>query len=413
MENGCFPKRGYVHSSYLKGGGSDASLTPFIVTAMLEAASSPQLNIKVDHGRLGEAVECMMKGLNTSDTYASILTAHSASLLASELAADPKLAAVSVSPETTESTVALLNSLVTSANTTLPGQKFWELIKPASPCLWYWGCGPSSETVEMTAYMIQALVLRDREAEALEAVKWLGKQRNSRGGFVSTQDTVVALQALSMYSQRVTRVPLDMTVTVDETTASSQLGVFSLDLTNGLVLQTQKVSQLPSQLEVETKGSGCAMVQTVLRYNIPEAPATSGFDLTAVQKGNGVTVCARVSHHLSTPPNPDPQYTGSQKETGMVVMEVDMVSGWSAKFSEIEALANSVDYEIQRVERGKDDKDTVVLYFDSWPKEELCMTLPLKQEVPISEAKPAVVTVYDYYNTEDKASVLYTLKTLL
>merc|ERR1719319_2126027 len=112
------------------------------------------------------------------------------------------------------------------------------------------------------------------------------------------------------------------------------------------------------------------MVQTVLRYNIPEAPATSGFDLTAVQKGNGVTVCARVSHHLSTRPNPDPQYTGSQKETGMVVMEVDMVSGWSAKFYEIEALANSVDYEIQRVERGKDDKDTVVLYFDSWPKEE-------------------------------------------
>ena len=30
MENGCFPKRGYVHSSYLKGGGRDSSLTPFI-----------------------------------------------------------------------------------------------------------------------------------------------------------------------------------------------------------------------------------------------------------------------------------------------------------------------------------------------------------------------------------------------
>ena len=35
----------------------------------------------------------------------------------------------------------------------------------------------------------------------------------------------------------------------------------------------------------------------------------------------------------------------------MVVMEVEMVSGWSASFPEIEALANSVDYEIQRVER--------------------------------------------------------------
>ena len=30
LENGCFPKRGYVYSSFLKGGGRDSSLTPFI-----------------------------------------------------------------------------------------------------------------------------------------------------------------------------------------------------------------------------------------------------------------------------------------------------------------------------------------------------------------------------------------------
>ena len=29
--------------------------------------------------------------------------------------------------------------------------------------------------------------------------------------------------------------------------------------------------------------------------------------------------------------------------------------------------------------RGKEDKTTVVLYFDSWPKEERCVGLPLKQ----------------------------------
>ena len=84
------------------------------------------------------------------------------------------------------------------------------------------------------------------------------------------------------------------------------------------------------------------------------------------------------------------QYTGSQSETGMVVMEVEMVSGllskflqtkplfqfllslfvlqcykytffwfcpisfdlgWEARFSEIESLVNDVNYEIQRVER--------------------------------------------------------------
>ena len=30
MEDGCFPKLGFVHSSYLKGGNSNSSLTPFI-----------------------------------------------------------------------------------------------------------------------------------------------------------------------------------------------------------------------------------------------------------------------------------------------------------------------------------------------------------------------------------------------
>ena len=30
LENGCFTKRGYVYSSFLKGGGRDSSLTPFI-----------------------------------------------------------------------------------------------------------------------------------------------------------------------------------------------------------------------------------------------------------------------------------------------------------------------------------------------------------------------------------------------
>ena len=30
LEDGCFPKLGYVHSSYLKGGNSNSSLTPFI-----------------------------------------------------------------------------------------------------------------------------------------------------------------------------------------------------------------------------------------------------------------------------------------------------------------------------------------------------------------------------------------------
>merc|ERR1711963_646092 len=328
LENGCFPKRGYAYSSFLKGGGRDSSLTPFIVTSLLQAASSPKLGIKVNYERLAEGVDCMMKSLNESDLYASVLTAHSASLLANKL--EEGELKRSLDPKIDEEALHVLDNLIASANTSLPDSKFWEIPRPETPCTWYWGCRASSESVEMTAYMIQSLVLRGRAGEAVESVKWLSRQRNSRGGFVSTQDTVVALQALSMYSRNVTSTPVDLTVTISNSIPHegedvSRLGVFSISETDKLLLRRQTVPNLPSKLTVETKGSGCAMVQTVLRYNTPEATENSGFTLTAAQEESDLRVCGT--------------YTGSQSETGMVVMEVEMVSGWEAKFSEIESLA--------------------------------------------------------------------------
>ncbi len=49
----------------------------------------------------------------------------------------------------------------------------------------------------MTSYVLLSLVKLGSNQDLLKArsiVRWLSKQRNSEGGFVSTQDTVVALQ---------------------------------------------------------------------------------------------------------------------------------------------------------------------------------------------------------------------------
>ena len=51
----------------------------------------------------------------------------------------------------------------------------------------------------MSAYVLMSLVKLGTTNDLLNArsiVRWLSKQRNSQGGFVSTQDTVVALQVL-------------------------------------------------------------------------------------------------------------------------------------------------------------------------------------------------------------------------
>ena len=49
-------------------------------------------------------------------------------------------------------------------------------------------------SVEATAYVLLYLVQTRQLNEALPVMKWLVSQRNSLGGFTSTQDTVIGLQ---------------------------------------------------------------------------------------------------------------------------------------------------------------------------------------------------------------------------
>ena len=97
-------------------------------------------------------------------------------------------------------------------------------------------------------------------------------------------------------------------------------------------------------------------------------------------------------------------YTGAKKKTGMVLMEVELLIGFEAVSPE--SLMNEVDSGVQRVEQ--DEKENkVVLYFDYMHREEKCIDLELKQVITIENAKEALITVYDYSNTEESASQLY------
>jgi hypothetical protein len=54
--------------------------------------------------------------------------------------------------------------------------------------------------IEMTGYAVQILTGFKRIAEALPAVKWLGTKRRNNGGFISSTDTIVALDAMGQFS---------------------------------------------------------------------------------------------------------------------------------------------------------------------------------------------------------------------
>ena len=71
-----------------------------------------------------------------------------------------------------------------------------------------------------------------------------------------------------MKKSRVASDPLSMTMAVEEKAqVKNQLETFSLTEDNKLLLQTEKLSSLPSKITLTATGQGCGMVQTVLRYD--------------------------------------------------------------------------------------------------------------------------------------------------
>merc|ERR1719317_1745382 len=188
--SGCYTNKGYTIHPELKG----PSLTASVVVAMSEVKSIVSRSRHSRHSAqlsksLSKAMQCIRQQNNTA-IYTKALAAYAVLTFADQN--EIKVRGDSLHAELSGFADAMLEELQSQGNETLPGKLFWST-----------GKGNRARDVELTAYMVLNLVHRERLSEALKAIRWLATQRNSRGGFVSTQDTMVALQAISAYSSKI------------------------------------------------------------------------------------------------------------------------------------------------------------------------------------------------------------------
>ena len=94
---------------------------------------------------------------------------------------------------------------------------------------------------------------------------------------------MVALQAMSQYSLKVSGSENDLDIDVLSRRSGLENSVFSLNEGNKLLLQRRKLTVLPDDLNVTVTGQGCFMVQTVLRYNVHQSPEVEAFSLEVSQ----------------------------------------------------------------------------------------------------------------------------------
>uniref|UniRef100_A0AAZ3SNF4 Alpha-2-macroglobulin-like n=1 Tax=Oncorhynchus tshawytscha TaxID=74940 RepID=A0AAZ3SNF4_ONCTS len=151
-----------------------------------------------------------------------------------------------------------------------PPSLFWLCVCAPQPSggLLHWSQS-SSETspsleVEISSYVLLASLSASSRSTsdlgyASRIVRWLVRQQNAYGGFSSTQDTVVALQALALYSTRVFSRGGASTVTLRS--PSGDRCLFHVNQNNKLLYQERALQDTEGKYSVEVQGSACASVQ--------------------------------------------------------------------------------------------------------------------------------------------------------
>lgn len=102
-------------------------------------------------------------------------------------------------------------------------------------------CFKQSKTlnVEITAYALLTLQSIGNDFECLPILKWLLNQRNDKGGFEGTQDTIVGIEALASFASKIST--KSSKVDIDVSTSTGSKFGFAVNADNALVLQSQKV----------------------------------------------------------------------------------------------------------------------------------------------------------------------------
>ncbi|ROL45443.1 Alpha-2-macroglobulin [Anabarilius grahami] len=268
----------------------------------------------------------------------------------------------------------------------------------------HWSQTPSGDTlaVEISSYVLLAVLTEQPLTTATlgyanRIVNWLVTQQNPFGGFTSTQDTVVALHALSVYAAQVFSLDGSSTVTVQSSVAGGESYSFTVNRDNRLLYQEKPLKNVPGKYSVKVKGSTCVSVQVACFYNIPTpVKVTKSLSVDAKVKAD----CRRLGAILLL--SFTVNYNGAKASTNMVIVDIKLLSGFTADASLLGSSPQTFAPLVERVDAGEDH---VLVYLKEVPKGvPMTYTFKLNQVLAVRNLKPAVINVYDYYQTSMLAS---------
>uniref|UniRef100_A0A8C8ENN3 Complement C4 gamma chain n=1 Tax=Oncorhynchus tshawytscha TaxID=74940 RepID=A0A8C8ENN3_ONCTS len=293
-------------------------------------------------------------------------------------------------------------------------------------------------SVETTAYALLQTVAEEDVTYATRIARWLTEQRQYGGGFRSTQDTVVALEALAKYSILENDVEdLDLNVEMCHQNGRKQgihltkhnaltLSAFQVRLMSTVLVICHQVVQTYRTLE--KKDLFCdfyslkVSVEGEVKYRktTDDGPELDDY-YNYESEGDGnpsdepmsrvewFDLRTRRKRHA---PQEDEEREKSLvytvcvggNSTGMVIVDISLLSGLKPNMQDLEENVKGTEKYIDHYDIAP---NKVFLYFAKITEEPQCVAFRAKQISPMGLVQPAAAVVYDYYNPERRCTVFY------
>uniref|UniRef100_A0A1B8XYD4 Alpha-macroglobulin-like TED domain-containing protein n=1 Tax=Xenopus tropicalis TaxID=8364 RepID=A0A1B8XYD4_XENTR len=284
LQSGCFKVSGTLFNSELKGGAeNEISFTAYVVAILMET------NYPGAQTLLRNGLGCLDAASRREQTlYNLALLFYAFSLSGNE--------------ERRNATLSKLKKLAIHEN----GGIHWERTdKPIAEKYPFFYAPPPSADIEITGYVLLGFTKgpapsQEEKSYMTQIAVWLVRQQNSQGGFRSTADTVVALQALAEYSCLVYKKGATNRVTVS--LARQVIATFNVQPSNRLLVQRRMLPSQQGNYSFGVSGNGCCLIQ-IRRTIIP-------INLTF-------------------------SYNGKKNQSNMAVVDMKLLSGYSVQYQSL------------------------------------------------------------------------------
>lgn len=372
---GSFEEPGEVHHKALQGGAvNGAALTAFVLMSLLEN------QVQEKYGReMSLAQRYIEREFPSSkDPYVVAIITYVLHLIDSPSKDNAFQLLLSLAERTDDGAMYWKNKEV-EVNTTDKQSDYYFL-------------APSVD-VETAAYGLLTFASRFDVANGVSVLKWLISKQNKNGGFSSSQDTVVALHAISQMAPLMLSLSTDINIKFTYPEGEQSL---TISTANAMEVKTIEIPSKTPYVEVEARGTGVGVVQVSWEFNLAVSGETPAFFLNALLDKTSTASYLQLS--ICT------HKTNNEDSSNMAVMEVGLPSGYVA---DVDALPSILQIpKVKRVGTLAEDT-TVVIYFDRLDREESCVTVPAHRIHKVAHQRRAPVRVYDYYNQSQSARMFY------